>query len=156
MKINKTLVNRLKELNLTLSSAESFTGGLFASSIVSVPGASKVFKGGVNTYTVEAKNTLINVNLDIVEKYDVVSEEVAKEMATNIKNILHTDIGVSFTGNAGPTTDGSRKKDVGEVYIYIIYGEKEVSIHKFIKGKRNKVRKESVKICIKNLLDLIK
>lgn len=155
MKKNKLLIKRLKEKKLTIASSESYTGGMFASSLVDVPGASIVFLGGVVSYSIFSKEKILNVKKETIDEFDVVSKEVAKEMAKNIKNILNSDIAISFTGNAGPTTDGSKKKNIGEVYIYIIYKEKEISYHLFLKGKRNKVRNDSVKFAINELLKII-
>ncbi len=111
------LLEALKNKELTLSCAESLTGGLFSSTICSVSGASKVFKGGVVTYWSEIKNQVINVPQEIIDEYGVVSNECASYMAKGVKDLFKTDISISFTGNAGPSS--LEGKPVGLVYIGI-------------------------------------
>ena len=97
------LVELLKAKHLTIGSIESMTGGLFASSITSVPGASKVFKGSVVSYSPLIKENVVGVKKETIETFGVVSKEVAYEMASKGKKLLDVDICVSITGNAGPT-----------------------------------------------------
>ena len=113
------LVSLLKERNLTISCAESLTGGLFASSITNVSGASNVFKGGVVSYTNEIKEKVLGVEKNVLDNEGAISYECCKQMANNVKSIFNTDIGVSFTGNAGPSAN--ENKPVGLVYIGISY-----------------------------------
>lgn len=113
----KELIDRLKELHLTISSCESLTGGLFAAKITAVSGASKVYRGSLITYQNDVKAKLLNVDLEEIEKYGAVSYNTASIMALKCKEILNSDIAVSFTGNAGP--DVLENKPVGLVYIGI-------------------------------------
>ena len=106
----------LKEKQLTLGSVESFTGGLFAREITRVPGASKFYKGGLVTYATEEKINVLGVSKDIVNRYGVVSQECAYEMASKGQKLLNVDICVSFTGNAGP--DVMEGKKCGGSYGY--------------------------------------
>lgn len=117
-KIEETIGAYLKERKLTISTAESVTGGKISSTIVSVPGSSSYFKGSFVTYSAESKKELLKVSSKTIAVHTVVSEEVAKEMAINAKTILKTDYAIAVTGNAGPTTDNN-DKDVGLVYIAI-------------------------------------
>jgi nicotinamide-nucleotide amidase len=100
----------------TLSTAESCTGGNIAKMITSVAGASQFFSGSVVTYSAKAKKEILKVLSKTIEKYSVVSGQVAKEMAVNCKKLFDTDYAIATTGNAGPTTDKT-DKTVGVVFI---------------------------------------
>ena len=100
----------------TLSTAESCTGGNIAKMITSVAGASQFFSGSVVTYSAKAKKEILKVSSKTIEKYSVVSKQVAKEMAVNCKKLFDTDYAIATTGNAGPTTDKT-DKTVGIVFI---------------------------------------
>ena len=108
----------LKDRNLTLSTAESLTGGKIASTVVSVSGASSYFKGSVVVYSAEMKSQLLGVSKESIEQFSVVSEQVAKEMAILAREKMQTDYAIAVTGNAGPTTDET-DKSVGVVYVAI-------------------------------------
>ncbi len=110
------LVSYLKDKNLTIGSVESMTGGLFAARITSVPGASKVFKGSIVSYSPLIKENVVGVNKETIAKYGVVSKQVAYEMAEKGRKVLDVDICVSITGNAGPTSEPG-EAGVGELYI---------------------------------------
>jgi nicotinamide-nucleotide amidase len=103
--LEKTVVQLLRDRSLTLATAESCTGGLLAKRITDVPGASRVFRGGVTAYTYDAKVTLVGVPAEIIDKYGVVSREVAEALAQNIRRRLGADIGLGITGVAGPGAD---------------------------------------------------
>ena len=105
----------LKEKQVTLAFAESCTGGEVAKRLTDLPGASTVFKGGVVTYTNEAKATLLGIDPDVINTEGAVSYEVAAEMAENIRVILKADIGIGVTGLAGPDSDGVH--EVGTVFV---------------------------------------
>ncbi len=108
------LVSYLKDKNLTIGSVESMTGGLFAARITSVPGASKVFKGSIVSYSPLIKENVVGVNKETIAKYGVVSKQVAYEMAEKGRKVLDVDICVSITGNAGPTSEPG-EAGVGEL-----------------------------------------
>ncbi|MGL4308776.1 competence/damage-inducible protein A [Cetobacterium sp. SF1] len=138
-RLESLVIERLKKLKYKISTAESCTGGLVASKLISVPGASEVFMEGMVTYSNLAKEERLNVKKEIIEKYGAVSEEVAKEMVLG----LHTDVGISITGIAGPS-GGTEEKPVGLVYIGLRIKE-DVYIKKMIfKGDREKIRNKSV------------
>jgi nicotinamide-nucleotide amidase len=103
---------------LTLSVAESVTGGNIAKMITAIPGVSQYFKGSVVTYSSEAKEQMLDIRHEMIEKYSVVSAEVAKAMASAIKKILKSDYAIATTGNAGPTTEMNTDK-IGQVFIAI-------------------------------------
>lgn len=117
-KIEKALVSALTEKGLTLSCAESCTGGLIAKRITDIGGASTVFLGGVVTYTNQMKERLLGVEHEVLERYTAVSEPVAAAMAEGVRERLGTDIGISTTGYAGPG-GGDAENPVGTVYVGI-------------------------------------
>ena len=144
-------INKLfREKGLTLGSVESFTGGLFAKTITAVSGASRFYKGGLVTYATIEKARLLGIKQEDIDKYGVVSKEIALQMAEKGRRVLDVDVCVSFTGNAGP--DAMEGKPVGEVYIGLAYQD-EVKVYPFLlKGDRNSIQEEGVK----NALDIIK
>ena len=139
----KKLLEAYKEKGLTLGSVESMTGGLFSAKFTEIPGSSAVFKGGIVTYSAEEKINIVGVKKETIDKYGVVSEEVAKEMAELGRKLLNVDVCVSVTGNAGPTCEPGGKP-VGCYYIGISTKEgTSVEGHKKAQ-KRNKVRNSAV------------
>ena len=114
--LEETVVHTLKEQGLTLSTAESCTGGLIAQRITSVSGSSEVFGYGFVTYWEQAKAKLIGVDPDVIAKYNVVSAPVAAQMALGAAAVSGSDIAVSVTGVAGPT-GGDAVRPVGTVYL---------------------------------------
>ena len=152
--MKKELVKLAKEKGLTIGSIESMTGGLFASEITSVPGASKVFKGTVVTYATEEKINVVGVSRETVDKFSVVSKEVAVEMATKGRELLNVDICISVTGNAGPTTEPGGKP-VGEVHLAIASKDKIVPYMLRLDGTRNQIRKMTVDCMFQFLIQFI-
>lgn len=120
MNYKNIIIDELKKLNMKLSIAESVTGGMVSSALVDVPNASQVFKGSVVSYTNEAKNKLLGVSLDTLEKYGAVSSQVAKEMALGIRGKLNTDFSIAITGYADPPEG----QDTCLVYFCIIVVDK--------------------------------
>ena len=116
--IENALVTALRESGLTLSTAESCTGGLIAKRVTDISGCSDVFFGGCVTYSNEVKQRLLGVSAKTLEDFGAVSEETAIEMARGVRLATGRDIGVSSTGIAGPT-GGTEKKPVGTVFIGI-------------------------------------
>ncbi len=119
MRLEEQLGKRLKENGLTISVAESCTGGLLASRITDVAGASAYFLGGVIAYQNEVKKRLLAVPSQVLAGTGAVSEETALAMACGCRELFGSDIGVSITGIAGPT-GGSAEKPVGLTYIAVI------------------------------------
>jgi nicotinamide-nucleotide amidase len=145
------LLQALANRKLTLGSVESITGGLFASTICSIPGASKVFKGGIVSYSCEVKEKVVGVSKDDIDIYGVVSNHVADAMAKGGRNKLNVDVCVSFTGNAGPTAEPG-KAPVGRVYIAISTEHGIVPIMQDFTGERNRIREQAVEIALDTLL----
>jgi nicotinamide-nucleotide amidase len=104
--------------NLTLSTAESCTGGKIAQMITSVPGSSNYFKGSVVSYATETKISMLGISPELIKEHSVISFEVAKEMALAIKNRMNTDYAIATTGNAGPSK-GEGNSEIGTVFIAI-------------------------------------
>lgn len=113
--IEENVIKLLREKGMTFSAAESCTGGDVARRFTDMPGASAFFKGGVVTYTNEAKAKLLGIDPALIEEKGAVSHEVAKAMAENVRALLGTDIGVGVTGLAGPDGDGVH--EVGTVFV---------------------------------------
>ena len=133
------MISILLKNNLTLSTAESCTGGLIAHKITNVPGASQYFLGGVVTYSNEAKIKILGVPREIINAHGAVSEECAREMAIRVAKLFNASIGVSTTGIAGPS-GGTDEKPVGLGYIgYYIEGDCWVYQHLF-KGTREEIK----------------
>jgi len=133
----------LSQKEMTLATAESFTGGKIAQQITSIPGASNYFKGSMVTYSTETKINVLGIDEVLVEKYSVVSEEVAVAMAKNVKQILNTDFAIATTGNAGPTK-GDSDEPVGTVFIAISTPELTFA-QKFTMGNhRERITQKSV------------
>lgn len=134
------------EKGLTLGSVESFTGGLFASEITSISGASSFFKGAVVTYATEEKIKVLGISEELVNKYGVVSRECAEQMAIQGSKVLNVDYCISFTGNAGPSA--MEGKPVGLIYIGVFDGKECHVLEKKLVGTRNFVRKEAILIAL--------
>ncbi|MBQ3253791.1 MAG: CinA family protein, partial [Acholeplasmatales bacterium] len=114
MNLEDKLVNILIENNYHIAFAESCTGGLCASKIINVSNASKVINESFITYSNYAKIKYLNVNPNTIEKYGVVSEEVAKEMAIGVAKTSNSEVGISISGIAGPTGE-TKTKPIGMV-----------------------------------------
>lgn len=149
----KKLVERLTEKNLTIGSCESLTAGLFASTMAEVPGASAVLKGGIITYWTQCKIDVVHVDEHVIKQFGVISGACAKEMAEKAKALLHVDICVSFTGNAGPKA--MEGKPAGLVYAAIAGSAKTEVFQYQLYGDRNHVRQEVVTCVSKELLNYI-
>ena len=136
---------------LTISTAESCTGGMIASKLIEVPGISKNFIESIVSYSNEAKIKRLKVKKETLEKYGAVSEEVAREMLAG----LNTDIAISTTGIAGPD-GGTKDKPVGLVYIGIKVKDEVRVFRRELKGDRNKIRQRAMMHALYNLLKILK
>ena len=140
--LEMTLVRLLKKHELTVATAESCTGGLVASRIVNVSGASDVFKEGFVTYSNKAKRKHLDVSKGTLKKYGAVSSQTAREMAIGGAFATDSDVCVSVTGIAGPD-GGTEEKPVGLVYMACCFKDK-VTVEKYqFKGNRDKVREHA-------------
>ena len=136
--------------SLTISTAESCTGGMIASKLIEVPGISENFIEGIVSYSNEAKIKRLKVKKETLEKYGAVSEEVAREMLAGLK----TDVGISTTGIAGPG-GGTKDKPVGLVYIGIKVKDEVKVFKRELKGDRNKIRQRAMMHALYNLLKIL-
>lgn len=150
--IAEEIVKILIDRNLTLSLAESCTGGMISSRITNIPGASKVFKGGITAYSNEAKMHLLSVNEETLVEYGAVSSQCASEMAEGCRKIFGTDFAVSITGIAGPD-GGTVMKPVGTVFIAVKFKDKIIAKDYFIKGDRSRVRTRACSFALNILRD---
>ena len=144
-KINKQseiLFHNCLEKKLTVTTAESCTGGMIASSIVSVSGSSAIFKSSVVTYSNEMKSKILNIPLKSINENGAVSKVIAYTMAYNVLDLMNSDISIAVTGIAGPG-GGSKNKPVGLVYIGIGTKQNIVTKRYLFKGNRLKVRQET-------------
>jgi nicotinamide-nucleotide amidase len=152
--LEKVVFDKLKDAGLTVAFAESCTGGLLGGRFTAVPGASEVFAGSLVTYTIKTKQELLGVPAALLAEFGPVSEQVAKAMAEGAAEKLGADVGVSVTGNAGPTSN-DEKSAVGRIYIGLAFRDKRketVVLGRRIMRARNDVRD----IAVLAALDLIR
>ncbi|GIP52309.1 competence/damage-inducible protein A [Paenibacillus vini] len=156
--IEKTIVDMMTERGLTVSAAESCTGGLLMQSITSIPGSATVFLGGIVCYSNAMKEKLLNVPHDLLEGEDApgaVSAETAKVLAEQVRMIVDTDFGLSITGVAGPGY--SERKPVGLVYIGISRRGGDTAVFELnLKGNRDTIRIRSAKTVLYHLWKQLK
>ena len=152
----KSLVKILIKKKLKIAFAESCTGGLLASSITSISGASKIFNFSLITYSNQAKIKFLKVNKNIIKKYGAVSHECCLAMVKNLSKISKANINVSITGIAGPK-GGTKQKPVGLVYIGIKKGNKtQITKYFFKNNKRSSIQKASIKKALNLVLRITK
>ena len=149
--LHKKLINK----KLTISVAESCTGGLLAYNLTKLTNSSKYFQMGLTTYSNQAKIKILKVNKDIIKRYGAVSHECCKAMVENLSKISKSKINISVTGIAGPG-GGSKDKPVGLVYVGIKKGKTLlIKENKFKSKDRNSIQDQDVKKIIKIILKLI-
>ena len=149
------LHKKLIKKRLTISVAESCTGGLLAHNLTKLANSSKYFQMGLTTYSNQAKIRILKVNKNIINKYGAVSNECCKAMVQNLSKISKSKINVSITGIAGPG-GASKIKPIGLVYIGIQKGKKIlIKENKFKSKNRNSIQKSTVKEVIKILFNII-
>ena len=149
------IVKLLTKKKLTVSFAESCTGGLLASSITSISGSSKVFNMGLVTYSNNAKVRLLKVPKETIKKYGAVSYETCLSMIKNLSKISKSNIAISITGVAGPK-GGTKEKPVGLVYIGLKKGSKTIIKKNLFKSKKRiTIQKASVNQTLKMILNIL-
>ncbi len=136
---SKKLISYCAKNNLSISIAESCTGGMISSKLISIPGASKVIDCGLITYSNLSKNLYLDIPLNIIQKYGAVSTQVAELMVNGLKNKLKSDFFISTTGVAGPV-GGSKNKPVGTVYHSFYFKKKIITLKKKYNGTRFNIR----------------
>ena len=148
--LESKVIASLIEKKATVATAESCTGGMVAEKLTSVSGASSAIKYSVVTYCNKAKEILVGVNHETLEKFGAVSEQTASEMAAGVRKIMGADIGVSVTGLAGPL--GDEGKPVGLVYIGVSSDNYNAVLENHFDGDRDSVRKQATDTALELVL----
>ena len=144
------IIEKLRKANLTISVAESCTGGRIASNIVSIEGASEFFLGGVVTYSTPSKIRILNIDKKRIELFGVVSAEIAKDMSNGVKDLFGSDISISITGNVG-SISGDGLSTIGQVFISINFKNK-VDVWEF---NFNDDRNTNIESAVSNVFRLL-
>ena len=153
--LSSKIVKLLTKQKLTVSFAESCTGGLLASSITSISGSSKVFNMGLVTYSNNSKVKLLKIPKKTITNYGAVSYETCLLMVKNLSKISKSDISISITGVAGPN-GGTKEKPVGLVYIGLKKGRKTIIKKNLFKNKKRiLIQKGTVKQALKMILSIL-
>lgn len=140
--LEKVIGDLLRNKRMTLSTAESCTGGLLSSRITDIPGSSSYFIGGVVAYSNEIKKKILDVKEEDLKNFGAVSEPVVKQMAEGIRRVFGTDFGIGISGIAGPN-GGTPEKPVGTVYLSLAFEEKTKVYKKFFTGSRKDIKFKS-------------
>ncbi|MBE5961522.1 MAG: competence/damage-inducible protein A [Lachnospiraceae bacterium] len=148
--LEEVLIGLLKERNMTVTTAESCTGGLLMGTLVNVSGASDVIHEAVVTYANEAKEKYLHVSHETLKRYGAVSEQTAYEMATGAAKLAGADAAVGITGIAGPG-GGTKEKPVGTVYVGCYVNGVVTVEHYVFRGDRRKIREYSVNYAMDQL-----
>lgn len=150
MEIARTVIDTLQRQNLTVATCESLTGGLICASLVDVPGASRVVRGGLITYQTDTKPLLAGVDEALIREKGVVSGEVARAMAQGARQRLHADIAVSATGMASPGDPCD--PPAGTVYVGVCTAEGVRDIPLQLSGDRLSIRRQTVEAALTAIL----
>ncbi|WP_026506174.1 CinA family protein [Butyrivibrio sp. NC3005] len=151
---NELLVKLLISRKMKITTAESCTGGMVAAAITDIEGSSEVFKRGFVTYSNEAKEEMLGVEHEIIEKYTEISFECAESMARNAAVRANADVAIATTGIAGPG-GGTKEHPIGCVYIGFFVNGKVFSEKKLFTGDRSEVRRQAVECAIHRVLEII-
>ncbi len=153
--LSSKVIRILTKKKLSVSFAESCTGGLLASTITSISGSSKVFNMGLITYSNNAKVKLLKVPKKTITKYGAVSHETCLSMVENLSKISKSNISISITGVAGPN-GGTKQKPVGLVYVGLKKGRKTIIKKNLFKNKgRISIQKATVKKVLKMIMNIV-
>ena len=150
----KNIINKILSENISISLAESCTGGKLSKLFTDVPGISKIFEMGLVTYSNKSKVKILKIPKNIINKYGAVSEEVAALMVKNLFKISKSKICISITGIAGPS-GGSKIKPVGLVFIGFTINKRTLVFKKNFKGNRKQIQKKTIDFCLKKIKELI-
>ena len=158
MSLAHTIVSELTARKLSVAVAESLTGGLLVAELVAVPGASLVVRGGVVAYATELKRSLLGVSAELLTAEGPVHPEVARQMATGVRQLLSidgtpADIGLATTGVAGPGPQDGHS--AGDVYVAIAIGDRVEVLHLQIPGSRDDIRMRVVSESLSELAKLL-
>ena len=150
----KKIIKKLLKRNITISIAESCTGGLLSSKFTSVAGISKIFNMGLITYSNKSKSSLLKISQNHLIKYGAVSLQTATLMVKNLQRLTKSKMCISTTGIAGPS-GGTKEKPVGLIYFGIKYRNKTFILEKKFKGSRIQIQQKTVKAIFTTLEKLI-
>ena len=150
----KIIIKELLKRNITISVAESCTGGLLSSKFTSVAGISKIFNMGLITYSNKAKSNLLKISQNHLKKYGAVSHQTATLMVKNLHHLTKSKLCISTTGIAGPS-GGTRAKPIGLIYFGIKYKNKTIILEKKFKGSRAQIQQKTIKAIFTTLKKLI-
>jgi PncC family amidohydrolase len=158
--MNQDIENTLKKVHdlfklnqLSLAVAESCTGGLISHYITSLPGASIFFRAGIVSYSEEAKKNILKVSGEVLNKYGMVSEETAKEMAEQVRRITDSDYSIATTGNLGP--DVLEGKDKGLIYLAVSKNGKTITKQLNLNGSREENKAVAANAALYLLIELL-
>ena len=153
--IEKIIASKLKDMNKSISIAESCTGGSICSKIVHNQGASIIFKGGIICYSTESKMKLLEVDPKIISDFSVVSKQVCESMAISVKKLYNSDYSIATTGNVGPEK-GDSDAEIGKVFISIA-SEVDVKTYELnFNGDRKTIINNAVLRAFELLNDILK
>jgi PncC family amidohydrolase len=149
-----TIGKLLRQQRLRLAVAESCTGGLVGHRVTNIPGSSDYFLGGIISYANEAKELLLGVGRETLEKYGAVSEETVREMARGARQALQAEVGLSISGIAGPG-GGTAEKPVGLVWIGLSAPSGEQARRFLLTGDRAEVKSQAAQAALQMLVDYL-
>ena len=138
----KKVIKNLIEKNISITTAESCTGGLIASEIVKNSGVSAIYSGSIVSYSNEIKHKLLKVEEEVLKRYGAVSKECVEQMCYGVQKIFEADIAIAVSGIAGPD-GGSKEKPVGTVFIAVLYKNELVIEKNLFKGSRNEIQQSA-------------
>ncbi|MDI6801556.1 MAG: CinA family protein [Thermodesulfovibrionales bacterium] len=153
IEVIKKVHNILQEKNLTVSVAESCTGGLLSHYLTTLPGSSSFFEAGVVSYSVGAKKSILGISSETISNYGVISDETAREMAEKIRLISGADYSISTTGNLGP--GAMEGKDSGLIYIAVSSRKQTFSREIRLSGDREKNKEDAAILALEFFIDII-
>ena len=148
------IINKLLENNITISFAESCTGGALASTLTKIPGVSKIFKGSFVTYSIEYKHKYLGVKYKTINNYGVVSKEVALEMVKGLSKKTSANICSSVTGNAGPSK-GDPNAPVGKVFVGLVCNGSTNSYELSLDGEREEIINQTVEFVFNKITEIL-
>lgn len=146
------IVEFLNSKKLTISCAESFTGGAFANTVTNISHSSSCFLGGIVCYDPSVKIEILGVEKEIIIKHGTVSKECCEDMVKKCLKLFNSDIAVSFTGNAGPTA--IENKPVGTCFVGIAYKDKCLIKELHLEGSREDIKKQAIDIVINTIEEI--
>ena len=150
----KKIINELIKRNISISVAESCSGGQLSSTITKVPGVSKIFNMGIVTYSNQAKSSLLKIPISKIIKHGAVSKEIALSMVLKLAKLSKSKICISTTGISGPS-GGTKNKPIGLVYIGVKFNKQVFVVKKIFIGDRKKIQNDTVNFALQTIGELI-